>query len=298
MQASLDVPTGFEAPSAASREAGVLALDFNARGVAWCAVKPDGNRLRNQHGFLSWELKGRTDSERKQAIGTVVMELARHARRQQLPIAIEALDSATKKACARAGAVRKPFNDMLGALPSSQFAQMVERACEKHHLKLYSVNPLFSSVGGFTKYGRPNRMNADTSAALWLGRQALYGDVRKVEVVVCHVDLHDERLVFPHLPATPMQSMTALAGAQRRDVAWGSGRNRRLWGAKLRGWMAARVEAASSLKEQPAPALSPAGWKTWLQPETTSHSGGNGVGLKRFFLQQKEKATPACWGDL
>jgi len=259
VQASIDLPTGFKLETAASREAGVLALDFNARGVAWCAVKPDGNRLRDQHGFFAWCLKGRTDRERRQDIGTVVAQLARHAKRLKLPMAIEALDFATKKAAARAGAVNKRFNDMLGSLPSAQFSKMVQRVCEKQHLKLYSVNPLFSSVGGFTKYGRPNRMNADASAALWLGRQALYGEVWKTEGAVCHTGIFDERLVFSHLPATPMQSMTALAGAQWRDVAWGLGSNRRKWGEKLRTWHVARVEAASRSKEQPAPALSPAG---------------------------------------
>ena len=259
VQASIDLPTGFKLETAASREAGVLALDFNARGVAWCAVKPDGNRLRDQHGFLSWQLKGRSDLERRQDIGTVVAQLARHAKRLKLPMAIEALDFATKKAAARAGAVNKRFNDVLGSLPSAQFSKMVQRVCEKQHLKLYSVNPLFSSVGGFTKYGRPNRMNADASAALWLGRQALYGEVWKTEGAVCHTGIFDERLVFSHLPATPMQSMTALAGAQWRDVAWGLGSNRRKWGEKLRTWHVARVEAASRSKEQPAPALSPAG---------------------------------------
>lgn len=259
VQASIDVPTGFAPETAVSREVGVLALDFNPRGVAWCAVKPDGNRTRDQHGFLPWQLKGRPDLERRQQIGTVVAQLARHAKRLKLPMAIEALDFKTKKAAARAGAVNKRFNDMLGSLPSAQFAEMVQRACEKQHLKLYSVNSLFSSVGGFTKYGRPNRMNADTSAALWLGRQALYGEVWKTEGAVCHVGIHDERLVFSHLPATPMQSMTALAGAQWKDVAWGLGSNRRKWGAKLRAWHAARVEAASRSKEQPVLALSPAG---------------------------------------
>ena len=259
VQASVDVPTGFQPDTACGLEGGVMGLDFNARGVAWCVVKPDGNRLRDQHGLLTWTLKGRPDAERKQEIGSVVAQLARHAKRRQLPIVIEALDFATKKAAARAGAVNKRYNDMLGALPSAQFAERVLRTCEKQHLKLYSVNPLFSSIGGFTKYGRPNRMNADTSAALWLGRQALYGEVWKTEGVTCHVGVHDERLVFSHLPATPMQGMTALAGAQWKDVAWGLGRNRRLWGAKLRAWVDARVEAASRSQEHPAPALSPAG---------------------------------------
>jgi hypothetical protein len=246
VQASIDLPTGFKPETAVSREAGVLGLDFNARGVAWCAVKPDGNRLRDQHGFLSWNLKGRTDLERRQEIGTVVAQLARHAKRLKLPMAIEALDFATKKTAARSGAVNKRYNDMLGALPSAQFAEMVKRACEKQHLKLYSVNPLFSSVGGFTKYGRPNRMNADTSAALWLGRQALYAEVWKTEGVVCRTGIFDERLVFSHLLATPMQSMTALAGAQ--------GEMSHVALARTEGCGAKSSAAGSSARSKPLPA--------------------------------------------
>src|SRR5262249_33881478 len=45
VQASLDVPTGFSEARQTTREAGVIGLDFNARGVAWSAVKPDGNRV-------------------------------------------------------------------------------------------------------------------------------------------------------------------------------------------------------------------------------------------------------------
>lgn len=79
VQASLDVPSGFETARPTTREDGVTGLDFNARGVAWCAVKPDGNRLRDQHGFMPWQLKGLTEAERKQVIGTTVAQLARHA---------------------------------------------------------------------------------------------------------------------------------------------------------------------------------------------------------------------------
>ncbi|MCE4557684.1 hypothetical protein [Pelomonas cellulosilytica] len=259
VQASLDVPSGFAETRPVTRESGMLGLDFNARGVAWCAVKPDGNRLRDQHGFMPWHLKGLTEAERKQVLDTTVAQLARHAKRLSMAVAIESLDFSTKRLMARAGAVNKRYNDMLGSLPSTQFEQMMLRACEKLHLTLYSVNPLYSSVGGFTKYGRPNRMNADTSAALWIGRQALLADVRKDEGPQVYMKHFDERLVFSHLPATPMRSMTALAGAQWRDVAWGLGSNRRLWGVKLRRWFELQVGTASRPKGQPVPALAPAG---------------------------------------
>lgn len=113
-QASLDVPSGFAESRPVTREGGVLGLDLNARGVAWCAVMPDGNRMRDQHGFMPWQLKGLTEAERKQVIGTTVVRLARHAKRLQLAVAIESLDFSTKRLMARAGTVNRRYNDMLG----------------------------------------------------------------------------------------------------------------------------------------------------------------------------------------
>ena len=262
VQASLDVPQTQERRSL-TRESGVLGLDFNARGVAWCAVKPDGNRLSGQHGFFRWDLKSLPALERRQVIGTTVAQLVRHAQRLQLAVAIENLDFETKRVTARAGSVNKRYNDMLGSLPSSQFEQMMSRACAREHLLLYSVNPLYSSVGGFAKYGRANRMDADTSAALWIGRQALLGELDRVEPTRATVKHFKEQLVLSHLPATPMQSMTALAGAQWKDVAWGLGSNRKLWGTKLRRWFEHQVETASRPApqgaRQPTRAITPVG---------------------------------------
>jgi hypothetical protein len=79
---------------------------------------------------------------------------------------------------------------------------MHPRACEKRRVKLYLVNPSYSSLGGYAKYGRLNRCNADEAAALWLGRQALLGTT---EGAVNYVKKFDERLVFPHLPTTRME---------------------------------------------------------------------------------------------
>jgi hypothetical protein len=103
-------------------------------------------------------------------------------------------------------------------------------------------------------------MNADTSAALWLGRQALYGTVWKTDGAKCFVKKHDERLVFSHLPATPKRSKTALAGAQWRDVARALGKKRNLWGENFRSWVLDRVETAfPQLDCEPVPVLLPTG---------------------------------------
>jgi hypothetical protein len=257
VQASVDVPSGFDAVRPVTRESGVLGLDLNACGVAWCAVKPDGNRLAGQHGFIAWNLQGLSAAERKQALGTTVAQLVRHARRLSMAVAIESLDFTVRKAVLRANSVNQRYNEMLSSMPTAQFEELMARACERQHLTLYSVNPSYSSVGGFTKYGCANRLDADVSAAWWLARQALYGSAWKTEGVRSYVRKTDERLVFP-LMASRMQSMKASEGLKWRDVARGLGKNRRLWGERLKQLLCP-VEATSGSQEQPALALPTAG---------------------------------------
>ena len=278
VQASVDVPTGFAAETACSREDGVIGLDLNARGVAWCVVKPDGNQQvidgKAQSGFVAWDPKGKSDEERKQIVGTVVLGLAEKAQHLGIAVAIENLDFAKKKLTMRAGAVSKRYNEMLSSLASSQFAEMMARACEKRRVKLYLVNPSYSSLGGYAKYGRLNRCNTDEAAALWLGRQALLGTVWKTEGAVSYVKKYDERLVFQRLPVTRMQSMKALAGVQWEDVARGLGKNRQLWGAQLHKWFLCQVEAASQPAQgEPSMAMSPPEMKRGFQPGSTSAPG-------------------------
>jgi hypothetical protein len=261
VQASFEV----QAPSVAlSRESGVLGVDFNAHGAAWCAVKADGNRLATdagpQVGFLPWHIKGAPAGGRKEAIGSCVARLVAKAKELGCGIAIENLDFAAKKLSMRTGVVNRPYNEMLGALPSAQFAEMLSRACEREGICLYIANPLYSSVGGYTKYGRTLRLNADTAAALWLGRQALYGQIFRQEGHQFFVKKFDERLVFSHLPVTPMQCMTALASVQWKDVARALGKHRRQWGEEFREWVLSKVEAASApFVGEPDRAFAPTG---------------------------------------
>lgn len=257
VQASVEVPADSVEGRPVTREAGVIGVDLNARGVAWCAVTPNGNRMPNQHGFMPWNLKGLSEGGRKQVVGTTVAQVVRCAERLRVTVAIESLDFRVRKAAMRANIANRRYNEMLSSMPTSQFEQLMSRACDRHRLTMYSVNPSYSSVGGFAKFGRAARMNADTSAAWWLARQALYGSAWKSEGVQTHVRKFDERLVFPQMP-NRMQSMKVADGLQWKDVARGLGKNRKLWGARLKNLLT-QVEAASRSEEQPALATTPTG---------------------------------------
>lgn len=278
VQASLDVDTGYEEETASNDLGGVLGVDLNANGVAWSVVKPDGNRLvvdsKAVRGFVAWNLKGLSDLERKQVIGTATKQLASIAQELGVGIALENLDFATKKLTMRAGQVSKRYNEMLNSMATSQFQSMAQRAAERVGVTTYLVNPAFSSVGGYTKYGRLNRCNADEAAAHWLARQALLGVVWKTEGNTKFVKKQNERLVFAHLSVTRTQSRKALADVQWKNVALALGKNRNSWGENFKNWFLCRVESASlSDTDRPSEEISME-MKNGFQPGTSRPLGG------------------------
>jgi IS605 OrfB family transposase len=241
-------------------------------------VKPDGNRLvvdsKAVRGFIPWNLKGLTDLERKQIIGTAAKQLAEIAQELGVGIALENLDFATKKLTMRAGQVSKRDNEMLSSFASSQFQSVVQRAAERVGVTIYMVNSAFSSVGGYTKYGRLNRCNADEAAAHWLARQALYRSGWKTEGNTKFVKKQSERLVFAHLSATRTQSTKALADVQWKIVARALGKNRTLWSANFKNWFQLRVESAS-LSDTDRPSVETLmEMKNGFQPGTSRPLGG------------------------
>jgi IS605 OrfB family transposase len=178
VQATVDVDTGFQPESATQRRDGVMGVDMNVRGVAWCAVKPDGNRLVvdgiAQRGFFHWDLRGKTEDERKQTIGTVAAQLVAIASHLSLPVALENLDFSTKKAGLKAGVVNQRFNEMLSSFATTKFSELLSRGCEKRGIAVYRVNPLYSSVGGYVKYGRLNHCSPMSPLRTgWLGKRSL-----------------------------------------------------------------------------------------------------------------------------
>lgn len=278
IQASLDVDAGYKEEAASNNLGGVLGVDLNANGVAWSVVKPDGNRLvvdsKAVRGFIAWNLKDLTDLERKQAIGTATKQLASIAQELGVGIALENLDFATKKLTMRSGEVIKRYNEMLSSMATSQFQTMAQRAAERVGVTVYMVNPAFSSVGGYTKYGRLNRCNADEAAAHWLGRQANFGCVWKTQGNIKFVKKQNERLVFAHLSVTRTQSTKALADVQWKNVARALGKNRKLWGENFKNWFQYRVESASlSGKDRPSEEISME-MKNGFQPGTSRTPGG------------------------
>ena len=95
------------------------------------------------------------------------------------------------------------------------------------------VNPTYSSIGGFSKYGIVNKITVDMVASLWLARQSLYGEVYKEEVrngsVVKAIKKHKESVVFPYDNLSKQSKREINHKKEWNTIALALGKNRNSW---------------------------------------------------------------------
>ena len=129
------------------------------------------------------------------------------------------------------------YNKMLSSFAKKQFSDMIARKIERLGINLYLVNPVYSSVGGFSKYGIVNKLPVDMAASLWLARQALYGEVYKEEIrnninnisCVRYIKKYKESVVFPYDNFSKQSKREMNHKKEWNTIALALGKNRSSW---------------------------------------------------------------------
>ncbi len=171
-----------------------MGVDLNVRGLAYCVVKADGNKLADtthndqennpiHHqakplGFVPWSISEGCAAARQKSVEHAIHQLVQTALDLGVyTIAIENLSFHEVKAKMRAGYVqgKEAYHKMISGLPTAAFMTQIQRQCERSGITLLMVNPAYSSVGGYTKYGLANGLPVDIAAALWIARQGVLG---------------------------------------------------------------------------------------------------------------------------
>ena len=229
-----------------------MGIDLNEKGLAYCIIKADGNKLspRDTHtnslqykpcGFIQWDLKDKTTAQRQWVISNKITEILAIAEDYNIQnIAIENLDFSSNMGNMNSGYKSKTtkggfnYNKMLSSFAKKQFSDIITRKTERLGINLYLVNPAYSSVGGLTKYGIVNKLPVDIAASLWLARQALYGEVYKEEnrnnisCVRC-VKKHKEAVVFPYDNLSKQSKREMNHKVEWNTIALALGKNRNSW---------------------------------------------------------------------
>ena len=230
----------------------IIGIDLNEKGLAYCIIKADGNKLSPKDqknnslqykptGFIQWDLKDKTTAQRQWVISNKITELLTIAEDYHIKnISIENLDFSSNIGNMNSGYKGKTndkgfnYNKMLSSFAKKQFSDMIARKTERLGVNLYLVNPAYSSIGGFSKYGIMNKLPVDIAASFWLARQSLYGEVYKEEVrnnisCVRYIKKYKEAVVFPYDNFSKQSKREIKHKNEWNTIALALGKNRNLW---------------------------------------------------------------------
>ncbi len=229
-----------------------MGIDLNEKGLAYCIIKDDGNKLNSKDqnnnsmqykpcGFIQWDLKDKSTAQRQWVISNKITELLTIAQDYNIKdIAIENLDFSSSMGTMNSGYKGKTngkgfnYNKMLSSFAKRQFSDMITRKTERLGMNLYLVNPAYSSIGGFSKYGIMNKLPVDMAASLWLARQSLYGELYKEEVrnnisYVRYIKKYKEAVVFPYDNFSKQSKREINHKKEWNTIALALGKNRNSW---------------------------------------------------------------------
>ena len=157
-----------EVKKISDRRAGAIGVDLNADHVAWCQTDYNGNPVA--HGSIPLNLYGKPAGQRAHLIGLAVKELVKIAVATRLPIVVEELDFARKKAGLRENGGAK-YARMLSSFMYAQFDAVLSARCFDAGIELIRVDPAYSSVIGYAKFMERYGLTVHQAAALVIARR-------------------------------------------------------------------------------------------------------------------------------
>ncbi|GAA6621376.1 IS200/IS605 family accessory protein TnpB-related protein [Scytonema sp. NUACC26] len=150
-----------------SLENGAVGIDLNPGSIDWTLIDRHGNLKR--HGTIKINIQDKRSNQTKDIIGKAVAEAVSIALKYNVPVAIEDLDFAQKKASMKEKGAK--YARMLSNMAYSQFTQMIESRCIKSGVELIKVDAAYTSVIGVTKYMAAYGLNSGCAAALVIARR-------------------------------------------------------------------------------------------------------------------------------
>ncbi len=239
-----------------------MGIDLNQKGIAYCIVKHDGNKLNNNKssniqykpfGFISWELENKSTQQRQWLISNAITEVLAIAQEYGVyNIAIENLDFSSTFSTMNSGyKSNQKYNKMLTQFAKSLFQELIKRKTERLNLKLHLVNPTFSSIGGFAKYGLINKLPVDISASLWLARQSIFGQEFKQENHIKYIKKYNEEVSIPYMNLPKQSKKQIDIGYEWKDISSALGRNRIYWYKNIMNFINLEVDKSLSIQINP-----------------------------------------------
>ena len=166
VQVTTDRPA---APVTTSRLVGAIGVDLNPKLIAIGEIDRFGNPVETKHYPV--QLQGRRSPQVKATLGDAVARGVALAKARGVPIVIEQLDFAKKKAALREKSPR--YARMLSAFAYGQFHTLIHSRASREGVEVLEVNPAFTSVIGLVKFKTGYGLSTHAAAAVAIARRGL-----------------------------------------------------------------------------------------------------------------------------
>jgi IS605 OrfB family transposase len=162
-----------------SPQSGCLAIDINAWGISWAFCKAQGNKPSRKtgqedfswHGDMPIHWAHTSQDQATHLVRQAAKKIVEMAARLGVPLGIELLDFAKKKANLRYESGKRA--KALSGFAYAKLSEALLARAAKVGVEVLFVDPAWSSVVGWAKYGEALGLSADQAAAFCLARRAV-----------------------------------------------------------------------------------------------------------------------------
>lgn len=156
-------------PITTRRELGALGVDYNPGVVAVGRIDRHGNPTARRH--FPAETEGKSRRQREAILGDIVADIVAWAKGEGVPIVIEELDFTRKKA-----ALREMYPELarkLSRFDYRRFHDLLISRAAREGVEVIEVEPDYTSVIGWVKFGSGYHLSVHTAAAVAIARRGL-----------------------------------------------------------------------------------------------------------------------------
>jgi len=147
---------------------GTIGIDLNANHIALVETDRFGNPIETE--TIPLNTYGKSKGQTEALIGEAVKVIVERSEKTLKPIVIEDLDFSQKKSLLRENSSNRHAR-MLSSFVYSKFRSFLESRAYRHGVRLYKVNPAFTSVIGRVKYASKYGFTVHHAAALVIARR-------------------------------------------------------------------------------------------------------------------------------
>ncbi|MEN8218922.1 MAG: IS200/IS605 family accessory protein TnpB-related protein [Pseudomonadota bacterium] len=158
-----------QVPIKTLKHIGTIGIDLNANHVALVETDRFGNVVETQTIPLNTYGKSKGQTEASD-FGEAVKIIVERAEKTLKPIVIEDLDFSNKKSFLKETSSNRHAR-MLSSFVYSKFRNFLESRASRHGVRVYKVNPAFTSVIGRIKYASRYGLTVHHAAALVIARR-------------------------------------------------------------------------------------------------------------------------------